>query len=243
MKGWNFLDIGANLGSWTLPAAMNVKGHGGKVISVEADPQTIGTLTESVGLNSLLGSVDLVQKAVVRDSNAKTSICLSQGDVSKVENIGGNQAALGSRNSTFTACDKEVKTMTLDDLYAANPDMKNVAAMKLDCEGCEGQAILGGHKFLTETPPCFIAMEITEGYLCDSDTPLEEIKTFLHDHGYDTSKIVGPHGGPTCKDYLSYEKQNNLPPGSVQDFVMLGRRDASDATACMARFQDTSFKL
>jgi hypothetical protein len=26
-KGWNFLDIGANLGSWTLPAALNAKAH------------------------------------------------------------------------------------------------------------------------------------------------------------------------------------------------------------------------
>jgi FkbM family methyltransferase len=231
-KGWNFLDIGANLGSWTLPAALNAKAHGGKVIAVEADPQTSGALHESVAMNSLLGDVSLVQKAVVRDSKAKTSICMSSGDVAADANIGGNQAELGSRASLGRECGKEVATMTIDDLYASDPSMANVAAMKLDCEGCEGGAILGAHTFLTEKPPCFIAMEITEGYLCDSDTPLKEIKDFLHNHGYDTSSIAGPHGGDSCAEYKEFEKTNGL----QQEFVMLGRRDAADASSCMARF-------
>jgi FkbM family methyltransferase len=237
-KGWNFLDIGANLGSWTLPAALNAKAHGGKVISVEADPQTIGALHESVAMNSLLGDVSLVQKAVVRDSKAVASICMSAGDVTKDDNIGGNQAELGSRAGT-RACGKEVATMTIDDLYASDPSVSNVAAMKLDCEGCEGGAILGAHTFLTEKPPCFIAMEITENYLCDSGTPLKEIKDFLHNHGYDTSSITGPHGGDTCAEYKEFEKTNGL----QQEFVQLGRRDAADAAACMARFPDKAAVL
>jgi FkbM family methyltransferase len=239
-KGWNFLDIGANLGSWTLPAAINAKAHGGKVISVEADPQTSGALRESVAMNSLLGDVSLVQKAVVRDSKAKTSICMSAGDVTKDDNIGGNQAELGSRGGMpGRICGKEVATTTIDDLFAADPSMGNVAAMKLDCEGCEGGAILGAHNFFTVKPPCFLAMEITEGYLCDSGTPLKEVKDFLHNHGYDTSSIKGPHGGETCAEYKEFEKVNGL----QQEFVQLGRREASDAAACMARFQDKAAVL
>jgi FkbM family methyltransferase len=237
-KGWNFLDVGANLGAWTLPAALNVRKNGGKVISIEADPQTHAALKESVEMNSLLGSVESVNKAIVRDSAAKATICLSMGDITEATNCGGTQAALGSRNST-QECKKEVATATLDDLFASNPAMKDVAAMKLDCEGCEGQAVLGAHNFLTMNPPCFIAMELTESYLCDSDTPLQEIKDFLHNHGYDTSSIAGPHGGATCAEYKEFEKKN----GIQQEFVTLGRRDALDAKNCMARFADKTRQL
>jgi FkbM family methyltransferase len=238
-KGWNFLDVGANLGSWTLPVALNAKARGGRVISVEADPQTSAALSESVVMNSLSGDVSLVQKAVVRDSKATTSICMSAGDVANEANIGGNQAELGSRRLEERVCGKEVPTTTLDDLYASDPAMMNVAAMKLDCEGCEGGAIMGAHKFLTEKPPCFIAMEITEGYLCDSDTPLKDVKDFLHNHGYDVSSITGPHGGDSCEEYKAFENAHGL----LQEFVQLGRRDAADAAGCLARFQDMAAVL
>ena len=61
--------------------------------------------------------------------------------------------------------------MTLDALLDKDPKMTHVFAAKLDCEGCEGQALMGGADWLAKYPPCHLMFEMTEKYLCESGTP------------------------------------------------------------------------
>eukprot|EP00929_Paragymnodinium_shiwhaense_P087772 TRINITY_DN47901_c0_g1_i1.p2 TRINITY_DN47901_c0_g1~~TRINITY_DN47901_c0_g1_i1.p2 ORF type:complete len:368 (-),score=116.40 TRINITY_DN47901_c0_g1_i1:71-1174(-) len=227
-KGWNFLDVGANIGSWALPTAMAMKGQTGTLLAVEADPQTIGALAESVSMNGVKDKVSLIQGAVVRDQKANPEICLTMGDAAESGNVGENQANLGEREGKAD-CNKVVKTLSLDSLYERDPAMKHMIAAKLDCEGCEGQAIMGASKFLSESPPCFLAFEATERYLCEAKTPLPELKEFLEKHGYDTKDIV-VHGGATCDEYNEWEKVHDV----SQSFYTLQRHDMK---ACMDRFE------
>eukprot|EP00929_Paragymnodinium_shiwhaense_P037400 TRINITY_DN19935_c0_g1_i1.p1 TRINITY_DN19935_c0_g1~~TRINITY_DN19935_c0_g1_i1.p1 ORF type:complete len:396 (+),score=96.01 TRINITY_DN19935_c0_g1_i1:66-1253(+) len=229
-KDWNFLDIGANIGSWALPLAKWVKHKGGgNVIAVEADPQTAGLLQTSVQQNELQENMKMYQVAMVQDSRAQQEICLSMGDAKTASNVGGNQAELGQRGSMGFMCKKRVNTLTLDKLYETDSAMKNVIAAKLDCEGCEGQALLGGSKFLSnpEVAPCYLAFEVTERYLWEADTPPYKVKRFLEENGYDTTKLQ-THG-KTQAEYMKYEKEH----GVAQDFVTLPRKDLA---RCLSRF-------
>jgi FkbM family methyltransferase len=231
----SFLDIGANIGSWAVPigASMQARGSKGVVIAAEAMTASLDLIKDSVQLNSLK-NFQFVNKAVVQNSDKKPSICINIEDVAPAEetNMGGNMAELGQRKTNDSPCKKEVPTTTLDYLYEQIPEMKDIAAVKLDCEGCEGQALLGGNKFLTEKPPCYLAFELTEDYLCQAGTNPTELKEFLEAKGYDTSSMQ-LHGGSTCAEYMEWAKKNEHP----QTFATLPLKKLDE---CLARFTDKS---
>lgn len=250
----SFLDVGANIGSWSLTVAAFMRDHLEKkpahqlslagvqlseqgvtrnVIAVEANPRTASTLGESIAANQMQGRIKSYAKALVRDSSAVKSICLFDGKASG--NVGGSRGVDSRKAATSKQCagpnQVAVPTVNLDSIYQAEPSMQEVVAAKFDCEGCEGQAILGAQKFFMEKPPCTIAMEVTENYLCMQGTPLKEVKAFLTKAGYDTGKLA-VHGDGTCESYLAWEKR--LGQGVVhQEFVVLEQRNMP---ACMARF-------
>ena len=84
---------------------------------------------------------------------------------------------LGSRDGKM--CDTEVPATTLDELYEQEPAMREVLSAKLDCEGCEAQALLGGRRFLKESPPCSLAFEVVERFFCESGIELRTLANFL----------------------------------------------------------------
>lgn len=228
--GWNFLDIGANLGSFTLPVATQLAGTG-KVISVEAHPQTFDALRQSVSLNGFQKHVNLYHKAIVDDTTKTSEVCMSIPDAADSLNAGGNAAW----DKKICLPEKRIHTMSLDQLYERDPAMSNLIAAKLDCEGCEAMALMGASKFLTEHPPCFLVFEVSEQYLCErvpnpkaDHYPIKALKSFLNDKGYDT-KTLKQHGRGNCANILEDADKGII----FQDFVSLPLHDLK---RCMSRF-------
>lgn len=228
----HILDIGANLGSWSLPVAAWMHGQGAagaarRVIAVDANADVLNLLRESVDLNGFHGAVKIYENAVVRDVGHQKR-CLSN---SESGNVGKNKI----NALEHVACKHEVAETTLDKLYESEPAlMQQVIMAKLDCEGCEGQALLGASRFLSEKPPCILAVEITEKFLCEAGTPLGELLTFLDRVGYNTT-AVEIHGDGTCAGYRAWEQlpfnrlfHNYIP----QSFHFLHQKDFG---ACMAQ--------
>lgn len=128
--GVTFYDVGANAGYHTIYAARAV-GPAGRVVAIEPDPDTAAVLREQVALNAL-GNVVILEAAVSSESGSAT---FQRG-------VNTLTSALGaSGGEPFT-----VRTVTLDELA----DMYGPPALiKMDVEGGEQQALLGGEQLFT----------------------------------------------------------------------------------------------
>ena|SRR2546425_1011120 len=126
-KGDIVLDIGANIGYYTLIFAKLV-GKEGKVYAFEPDPNTFALLKKNIEMNRY-GNVVLEQKAV-SNKTGKIKLYLSSYSVD---------------NRTYDSGDGrkyiEVESMRLDD-YFKNDDEK-ISVVKMDIQGAEGIAIEG----------------------------------------------------------------------------------------------------
>lgn len=154
-EGDTFIDVGANLGSYTLLAGKMTKCD---VISVEPSPACVKRLKENckrVGVNSRV-----INKAVTSRANrSRQQLYLS--DSVSCENSVSETQGLGM---------KAVKNTTIDEILEG---VRSVALMKMDIEGYERVALRGADEALRNK----IGAIIIE----DKSTETESI---LGSHGY-----------------------------------------------------------
>lgn len=143
-RGDTFLDIGANVGYYTLLAAKLV-GKSGKVYAFEPDPHNFSILKKNVSLNGY-NNVVLTNKAV-SDYTGRTRLFLS-------EDNGGHHRICSSpeeRKSIF------VDTVTLDDFFKQKKVQINF--IKMDIEGAEGRALEGMTQLLKKNRKVYLLTE------------------------------------------------------------------------------------
>lgn len=117
-KGDVYVDIGANVGYFTLLASRCV-GPGGKVIAVEADPTTFGALTANLKLNDS-------RNVSARNVAATGSACRVAVKRGERHNSGSNSVVVG---------EGDIEGVTLRDLVGQ--DIGRVSFIKIDIEGSE----------------------------------------------------------------------------------------------------------
>jgi len=129
MPGDVFVDVGANVGFYTVLAAL----RGARVISVEAVPHTVAVLRANIKLNGLEDRVKVVDKcASDRKHKAKFHIPKS-----------GHYGLATINGSRFDATNVvEVECIPLNEVLK---DVKHVRIVKIDVEGSE-LAVLNGLK-------------------------------------------------------------------------------------------------
>ncbi|GJD58832.1 FkbM family methyltransferase [Methylobacterium dankookense] len=140
-----YLDIGANVGYFTLLAAKTV-GSGGKVIAVEADPRTCEALRSNVALNGF-SNVD-IRNVAATEKRCQVDICPGEK-----HNSGSNSIAVSTSAGT-------VQGLPLREIAGA--DLSRITFIKIDVEGAETpilQAILDS---LAELPTnLIVAAEVS----------------------------------------------------------------------------------
>lgn len=124
-----FVDIGANIGLYTIWAAE----LGAKVIAVEPDPGAAGMLRENLSSN---GYGAVIIEAAVADRNGLAKLT-GELDVQ-------NHLVLGP--STYEDGCRDVRVLTLDDIIGD----RCVAGVKIDVEGAEALVLKGGMRALSE---------------------------------------------------------------------------------------------
>ena len=147
-----FLDVGANLGLYTLLAAGAV---GADVIAYEPMPATAALLKNNVHRNGLENLVSVVTAAVGREEGAIT-LTATEDDVT-------------SRVATdLEGADQQAKVTTLD----ASVNGRAPAFLKVDVEGFEGAVLEGASRTLASPSLQFALVEINSnaeryGYSCE----------------------------------------------------------------------------
>jgi len=137
------LDIGANIGTFSIPIAKNLVGKG-SVISFEPQRIVFYQLCGNIVLNRL----DNVTAHNLALSDQSGRLYLPEIDYNKNTNHGGISFNDSYNSMNGNAVDNKVQVLieavALDDLEL--PDQ--VSLLKIDVEGFEQKVLLGGRKFL-----------------------------------------------------------------------------------------------
>jgi len=209
----NFLDVGANIGTFSIPMAdclAHVQTHTqgdaaytggstGRVIAVEGMPPTADHLVVGI-LGNQLRNVDVYNYAVGGSSDTRR-VTMSLNPVNK-----GGSSVKG--NKPFTEMDDhqlqdlfhpgknqrfakkvEVKEFSVeltsgDRILHGSPAMKAILIAKVDIEGHEGHFIQGSHLLFSKFPPCFMTIELIPEWLERAGTPVQGILDSLESWGY-----------------------------------------------------------
>jgi FkbM family methyltransferase len=161
-----FVDAGANIGFFTILGSRLV-GPWGRVIAVEMMPDTADILRQHIALNEV-SNVALIEHALSERSGMTIQATVPEGKF-------GQATIMAASGPT----DRQVSVVsrTLDDVLADVPGTIDV--MKMDLEGAELPALLGGHGSLPRIKA--IIFEQLGGKTDVSD--------FLVDRGYSLTRL------------------------------------------------------
>lgn len=149
-KDMTVLDIGANIGYYTLLAARAV-GESGRVLAFEPSPESFSLLVRNIEINGL-SNVTPVQKAV-SDELGRARLFLNR------TNKGASRLSKPSGGGFV-----EVDTITLDEFLGSD----RIDLVKMDIEGWEPAAFAGMKRILLENPRLKLFTEFSPRLLEES---------------------------------------------------------------------------
>jgi len=165
-----FIDVGANLGKYTIMMARKLK-EKGSVVSIEPEPHTIELLKQNVRLNKLQ-NVSVVGKAC-SSKNGKETLYLEGTTYS-----GGLHSLKRYKNHV----DKmEVEVEKLDSIIS-RLKIKQVDLIKIDVEGSEVDVLHGAQKILKKFHPRIICE-------CQGEESEKKIRSLLKKFKYNIKRV------------------------------------------------------
>lgn len=132
--GGIMVDVGANVGYYTLLAALMV-GDKGKVYAFEASPSVYTNLKQNLEMNWADKQVEFINKAVYSRNETLTFHDSINAPINSSINKHHDYLADPSKYTTI-----EVEAVRLDDILA---EVEKIDLMKMDIEGAEYRAFLG----------------------------------------------------------------------------------------------------
>jgi FkbM family methyltransferase len=169
-----FLDIGANLGLFSLRIADRIR-RNGRVFAFEPHPMLVKFARHSIDYSGLSGLVTVFNLGL-SDTEAATEFRFEKG------HLGGG--AIGHSNDAEKFDNVTAKVKRFDDLFG--PDFK-VDLVKIDVEGHELAVLRGMRETLRRSPSVKVMFEklgVNAGYE-------DEIESLFHELGFELYGIVG----------------------------------------------------
>jgi FkbM family methyltransferase len=177
------LDVGANIGFYTLQAAIRV-GPSGQVHAFEPVSKTYQLLRENVELNAFK-NVWTNRVAVQQEEGWVTVFCADDTQT------GTSSLRCIMRN--FAAATEEVDAVSID-AYVQREGLRRVDLVKLDIEGSELSALRGMRSLLAKGEVT-VLVEMSRQTLGSQGTTPEELIDYLGSFGY--TGWTHHHGIPT----------------------------------------------
>ena len=181
-KGDVVLDVGANIGYFTLLAA-SIVGKEGKVYAFEPEPRNFGYLSKNIALNRY-GNVTVAQRAVSdKPGTIKLFMCPYDTGHHTIQQFGGirsyNPELAGTREEFV-----EIQAVRLDDLFKDKLTPINV--IKLDVEGAEMLTLSGMENIIRANNDLVMFVEFFPLLIKEMGQSPEEFAGRLHeDFGFE----------------------------------------------------------
>ncbi len=174
-KGDRVIDLGANIGLYTLTLARLV-GEEGKVYAFEPEPTNFALLTKNIEVNGYKNVV-LERKAVSdKTGTARLFRCADNAGDHRIMDSGE-----GMRDSI------EIEMLSLDDYFHDNP--VPIHFIKLDIQGAEGGALRGMREVFARSSGLRILMEFWPAGLEKFGTKPREVLEFLKSENFQILRI------------------------------------------------------
>jgi FkbM family methyltransferase len=188
-EGNLFVDLGANMGYFTLLAAKLV-GPQGKVFSFEPEPKNYRCLLKNIEINNYKNVIAL-QKAV-SDRKGKTRLYICDYDsghhtINKFDGIESYSRGRFTRKHSI-----EIETITLDDFFKNQED--SIDIIKMDIEGAEALALTGMDNILRKNKKLKMIVEFFPLLIRKmGNSPEEFIRKLLEDYQFSINIIPGDY--------------------------------------------------
>jgi FkbM family methyltransferase len=199
--GDTVLDVGAHIGTFSVPMAWRVAPHG-RVYAFEPAPQTFEILRRNIAANNCS---ELIRPSpvAVSDRQATHRLCT----------LGGNTGA------TYLApADGSSPAVALDQWVIAEGVERTIACIKIDAEGMELKVLRGAERLIACDRP-LLFVEICEQQLQRWGHSVADIEGFLLARGYDLFRHTGPRH--SCNDDFSMQRLHTLPAEGLYDVLAI----------------------
>jgi len=146
--GSTFVDVGANIGAFTVPTARKI-GTTGRVVAIEASPRVFPYLSHNVAINGF--------------SNVRLKCCAASdtGTPLPFYEAPMDQFGMGSVGPQFVAEPTLVPAETLDRILAEE-NLTEVSILKVDVEGFEAAVFRGAARLLNGPHPPIVVFEFCD---------------------------------------------------------------------------------
>ncbi|MGK7886958.1 MAG: FkbM family methyltransferase [Crocosphaera sp.] len=172
------LDIGANIGTFSIPVAKLV-GMEGRVFSFEPFAKTYELLDNNLKLNDVSDIVE-PQAKVVSDH---------------IQNLKSRPTPKNMGATWFkednTSSENSLLATTLDSWHQEHPDINSIDFVKIDVEGMEIKVLKGASKILTNYKP-ILYIEVCEAHYQRYGFSIKDLEELLQDRGYHFFRYVKP---------------------------------------------------
>lgn len=172
-KGEVFVDVGANVGYYSLKIALANRNNDVKVVAIEAHPETYSALLKNIECNDLDdGTIVAVNKAVA-DKKRDDVVMYERYTEDGVKRAGNSSICItfDNKNSVLVQCD------TLDNILA---NYDRVDVLKMDIEGAETMALIGASTVLKKLRKIVIEIH---------GNNLEPVISILEENGFVITRI------------------------------------------------------
>lgn len=177
--GMTFVDIGANLGYYSVLAAERV-GADGRVIAFEVNPRLYDILYTNLEINGFHGRSTCVNKAVFSANTELTFHFMAKHQGSG--SLYATSQGAADYNDTIVA--QKVTAITLDDAIGDQP----VDFIKMDIEGAEMDVLTAAERVFTSNPNLMAVIEFSPGFVNDAKKSARAWD-LLADWGFDIQRI------------------------------------------------------
>jgi len=173
-KGDVFIDVGANIGLFSLIAS-SVIGETGRVISFEPTSKTFNRFLENIQINHF-SNIEAHQVAISNTiGEAKLNIASDGFDA--WNSLGIPSAGKVIENET-------VKTYTLDSFFKTKKEIEKISLIKIDVEGWEIPVIEGAVKLCSKLDAPNLIVEFTDSNAINCGYSCTDLYNLLVEYGY-----------------------------------------------------------
>jgi len=200
------LDVGANIGFWSIPLGRRLLELQGKLFSLEPVPSNYARLVENISLNGLGGIVKPLNVAL---GEKEGFVELSMGSEDYIA-ITGNAVVIGGR-----VCGKataSARMAKLDDI-AVEQSIAVCDLIKVDIEGGEYGFLKGGQSFLERIRP-LVYLELNYYWMEQFGWSLNDLNQFASSIGYSVYREIKGNFFPAKKAGFGIENALMVPVGT-----------------------------